>query len=112
MGPDDDDSIDLAIVQLLTELTGRDVQILWASKVRQQILNGRKVDARMAYVLKSIRDNPDKFIPPTDSAEPAPSLAVVPEWCGHCDERTRLLDLPDDTVARCPACHPLERRTA
>jgi hypothetical protein len=30
-----------------------------------------------------------------------------PDWCGTCDERTRLLEY-DTGFARCPACHPLE----
>lgn len=28
-------------------------------------------------------------------------------WCGSCDEATRLVDVDDGRVARCPACHPL-----
>lgn len=33
-----------------------------------------------------------------------------PEWCGTCDERTRLVDLPDGTAGRCPECHPASHR--
>lgn len=29
-----------------------------------------------------------------------------PTWCGACDEHTRLLELDDRTVTRCPDCHP------
>lgn len=28
-----------------------------------------------------------------------------PLWCGHCDQRTRLL-YDDDSARRCPECHP------
>jgi hypothetical protein len=30
-----------------------------------------------------------------------------PEWCGECDEATRLLELADGRSTRCPVCHPL-----
>ncbi|TDD64764.1 hypothetical protein E1262_27115 [Jiangella aurantiaca] len=30
-----------------------------------------------------------------------------PAWCGCCDERTRLVELDDARMQRCPACHPL-----
>lgn len=40
--------------------------------------------------------------------------AEKPPWCGHCDQRTRLIcvmPVPDnpqrDVVTRCSACHPL-----
>lgn len=29
-----------------------------------------------------------------------------PAWCGRCHEPTRMLDLADGRVGRCPACHP------
>lgn len=35
-----------------------------------------------------------------------PHLAAVPDWCGHCDEHTRLAGGPD-RPHRCPNCHPL-----
>jgi hypothetical protein len=34
--------------------------------------------------------------------------AARPPWCGTCTEDTRLRDLPDGRVTRCPDCHPLE----
>jgi hypothetical protein len=30
-----------------------------------------------------------------------------PPWCGQCDQGTRLIELDDDRMARCPRCHPL-----
>lgn len=31
-----------------------------------------------------------------------------PKWCGHCDERTRLLEVGEDRrPTRCKLCHPL-----
>lgn len=33
-----------------------------------------------------------------------------PPWCRQCDERTRLIELPDGRMAHCPRCHPLAAR--
>jgi hypothetical protein len=30
-----------------------------------------------------------------------------PEWCGQCDEQTRLMDMYGDHPHHCPNCHPL-----
>jgi hypothetical protein len=38
---------------------------------------------------------------PTD---PAPAR---PDWCGRCDETTRLVAVTDTVVSRCRVCHPL-----
>jgi hypothetical protein len=39
--------------------------------------------------------------------QPRPRQAAVkPPWCGACDEDTRLRELPDGRVTRCPDCHP------
>lgn len=35
------------------------------------------------------------------------AIAGKPEWCGKCDERTRLGELDDGRPYRCTACHPL-----
>ena len=36
-----------------------------------------------------------------------------PPWCGECsNERARQVDLPDGTVSRCPACHPLAKNAS
>jgi hypothetical protein len=40
------------------------------------------------------------------AAKPAPKPAPKPGWCGHCDQTTRLLEVDDRTVTRCPTCHP------
>lgn len=107
---DDDDSIDLGIVQLLLELTGREITRLDAAAIRQQILDGRSVKHRSRYVATAIEDNPGKFLPAAKGVQPSPFLKIVTDWCGHCNERTRLLELADDTAARCPECHPLAAR--
>lgn len=111
----DDDSIDLAIVQLLAERTGRDVSILWAAKLRQQILDGRDVraTARRSYVITAISERPHDFLPPVDpkTSEQSP-VQAAPEWCGYCDAHDRRVELADGTVARCEMCNPLVRRSA
>lgn len=38
------------------------------------------------------------------AVEPVPER---PAWCGACDERSRLVEVVGDRVARCSACHPL-----
>jgi hypothetical protein len=111
----DDDSIDLAIVELIAERTGVEIGALWAAQVRQNILTGRNVrsGARMAYVIKAISERPHDFLPPADSqAGERPPIQAAPEWCGHCDPLDRRTELADGTVARCEMCHPLVRRTA
>jgi hypothetical protein len=38
-----------------------------------------------------------------------PSIDAPPErppWCGHCDERTRQVELDDSTMRRCASCNP------
>lgn len=107
---DDNDSIDLGIVELLAELTDQQISILDAAKIRQTILAGRSVQNRSRYVARAIEDNPSKFLPAVEGVEPdldAPSLKVVPEWCGHCDSDSyRWLELRDGSWAKCPACNP------
>jgi hypothetical protein len=44
---------------------------------------------------------------------PSGSGRLRPSWCGGCsDERARQIDLPDGTIRRCPACHPLAREAS
>ncbi|MFI6705373.1 hypothetical protein ACIBF7_03005 [Nonomuraea sp. NPDC050478] len=107
---EDDESIDRGIVQLLSELTGHEITLADAAGVRHAILDGRSVKHRSRYVATAIEDNPSKFVPVLDGGVVTTLEKAAPDWCGYCDERTRLLDLPDDTVARCPACHPLAAR--
>jgi hypothetical protein len=44
---------------------------------------------------------------PSRASEPggSPVRALKPEWCGKCDETTRILD--EEPPRRCPDCHPL-----
>jgi hypothetical protein len=44
---------------------------------------------------------------------PGPAVRAVPDWCGQCDnDHTRLIELGDGTVDRCPTCHPRRGETA
>lgn len=57
-----------------------------------------------------IRDRPAMFarhVPGRPPAGSPPRAPARPPWCGDCHEGTRLLDLDDQGVKRCPACHPL-----
>lgn len=42
-------------------------------------------------------------------APPAPAAAAPrrPDWCGECDGPSRMLELDDGRVVRCPVCNPL-----
>ena len=117
-GPDDldDDQLDLASVQLLTQLTGREVDREHATWVRHQILDGHQIRVtRWAYIEKSIRNEPERWLPAEPEEPGPPQLRLVPDrppWCGSCEEHTRLLDVPGAPVVRCPACHPLAHRKA
>lgn len=42
----------------------------------------------------------------------AARIAAVPDWCGSCDEDTRLVELDDGRVGRCPRCNPNVVRSA
>jgi hypothetical protein len=42
--------------------------------------------------------------------EPSTGRQAKPPWCGECDERTRLAELPDGRMTRCIRCHPLSVR--
>jgi hypothetical protein len=47
---------------------------------------------------------------PQPNPVPAPSQAWSSlDWCGFCDERTRLID-HGESVSRCKRCHPLARQ--
>lgn len=108
---DDDDSIDHAIIGLIAELTSVTIDAGWAARVRERILHGHQIrSSRLAYITAAIRNDPAKFLPAGQAPPDVTRLRVVParpDWCGTCDEQTRLLDVPGAPVARCPVCHPL-----
>ncbi|MFF4417039.1 hypothetical protein ACFYY8_31345 [Streptosporangium sp. NPDC001559] len=114
----DDDSIDLAIVQLLAERTGQEISVRWAAEVRRDILGGREVrpNSRRSYVTKAINERPNDFLPrdeaPKGEEPDAPPLKVVPDWCGHCErDDYRWIELADGTWAKCPSCNPTAPET-
>jgi len=44
--------------------------------------------------------------PRSGCADCATFKPVRPPWCGQCDETTRLVEVSDSSMARCPDCHP------
>lgn len=44
---------------------------------------------------------------PAEAPTPGQPTPSRPQWCGHCSETTRLLDT-EESVTRCPSCHPLQ----
>jgi len=104
----EDDDLLKAVIDSIQERTGAVVPAAHAALVAAGILDGRQPKDPAAYVRKAIRAEKDprgRFLP-LPGAEPPPS---VPEWCGGCDERTRLVELASGMVDRCPDCHPLRR---
>lgn len=58
-----DETIDTRIIELLAELTGRDVDDEHAAAVRRRILGGRQVANPLAYVAAAIRGAPRDYLP-------------------------------------------------
>lgn len=55
-----------------------------------------------------VRDRPAFYATHVPQTPPAGTRGPGrrPSWCGECDEGTRLVELDDNTAARCPRCHP------
>lgn len=67
----------------------------------------------LADIVSAVIDRTDN----TDSQEPNPPTKERPAggrppWCGKCHEPTRMIDLLDGRVARCPICHPSKQESA
>ncbi|WP_157431154.1 hypothetical protein [Actinomadura macra] len=75
-----DDDLDQAIAGLVEQHTGRPCPPDHASAVRRQLLDGREVERPLPYVVKAIRDNPGRFMPPPPPTPPRaePWMAVPP----------------------------------
>ena len=82
------------------------------------IIDGIKNDPRVRHPAAYLRGAIERGDGPGLIADARRGLAAEwrdgeasparPEWCGNCDERTRLIEQPDGTTARrCPDCHPL-----
>lgn len=97
---------DPEIAAILTEVERRA-----ARPIRNLVpyLDGMR-EGDLADIVAAVMNATDQAdAPPTTR----PALAAVPPWCGHCDaENTRLVELDDGRVARCPRCHPNRTREA
>jgi hypothetical protein len=68
-------------------------------QIRERLTGIETADKPGAAALTRL-DNLAALAPP----QPRPTR---PQWCGHCDERTRLRESPhNDRPYRCPNCHP------
>lgn len=56
--------------------------------------------------LRRLHDNGD-LAPRLAALRDNPPIPLRPPWCGHCDQATRQVELPDGRPARCGTCHPL-----
>jgi hypothetical protein len=65
----------------------------------------------LADIVKAITDAAEQ--PRQPSVRDSQPLVVVPDWCGRCHERTRMIEVGDDARPKfCPDCHPNTRREA
>lgn len=73
-----DDDLDHAIAGLVEQHTGRPCPPDHAAAVRRQILDGRDVERPLPYVVKAIRENPARYMPPAPPTPPRaePWMAV------------------------------------
>lgn len=80
-----DDDLDQAIAGLLEQHTGRPCPPSHAAAVRAQLLDGRDVERPLPYVVKAIRDNPSRFLPPPPPTAPRPEPWMNVPDLGHRD---------------------------
>lgn len=69
---ENDEELDRAIAGLVEQHTGRPCPPGHAAEVRALILDGRDVERPLPYVIRAIRDNPARFMPPEPPTPPRP----------------------------------------
>ena len=89
-----------------------------ALAVAGEVLGGREVRDRLAYIRAALRREPERYLgnghepggprPAHGRVNRASMPASAPPWCWapECDPRTRLRERADGKMMRCPACHP------
>jgi hypothetical protein len=75
----------------------------WTSLTSQHVKT--RPAAVLAYYLRDLDVHADH-----PRADLRAFQAARPDWCGTCDHHTRLLELDDGRLQRCPACHTSARR--
>lgn len=89
---------------------GTDLTTEQAREYARRCLGDRDDIARPAsWIRARIRNHPEELADITGTPAPpdSPGRPSRPPWCGDCDPRTRLAELDDGRIRRCPACHPL-----
>lgn len=82
---ENDDDLDHAIAGLVEQHTGRPCPPDHAAKVRRQILDGRDVEKPLPYVIRAIRENPGRYLPPAPPTPPRPEPWMAVPDLGHRD---------------------------
>ena len=107
----DDDLILKAVIGSIHERTRQVIGADQARPIAALILTGRSTSDPVAYVRKTIRNekNPVARFLAGDLETTTPP--AKPEWCRKCDgELTRMRELDDGRVTRCPECNPNARK--
>jgi hypothetical protein len=68
---DDDAALVLTAQRELAELTGRTISLQLAAEAVRLVLDGRQISNRKQYLLRSLRDDPRRFIPAADQSAQA-----------------------------------------
>lgn len=114
-GPADDD----AIRQTLDGIH-EDLRPTYAIRGRVQVARerGHTPEAIRAHLVGALSGDGIRSVPAVATAalddlialpprQPGQGKPSRPDWCGLCDERTRLLGMDTDSPVRCCNCHPL-----
>lgn len=104
----EDDDLLKIVIDSIHQRTRRVIDADQAALVADEILSGQQVSNPCAYAQKAILREPNPAA--RWLAEWSPAESSWPEWCGKCDEKSRLSN--EDNPRRCPDCHPLTQQEA
>lgn len=78
-----------------------------AGEIRASVvayMQGMTENGTLADIVGAVQTAADQ--PPQPSVHDSQPLVVVPDWCGRCDERTRMVEVGDEgRPMHCPDCH-------
>lgn len=75
----------------------------WAAQDLASVTGANTTGVRNPYAVLAARLAPAELPVP-------PSRPARPQWCGECDQVTRMLDYHGDAPRPCPNCKPLRPR--